>query len=178
MTRLLFPPANKKDHYKGKLTAPMALVEYADFECEDSLAADPIIKQLQVTFGNQLVFVFRHFPLTDLKHIHPHAKQASVAAEIAAGYGKFWEMHDILFKNQTHLEENDLIKMAVSIGIDRDEFIVKLKDPKYMQIVEESYRNGLKNGVKGTPTFYMNNILYEGIVAMDACKRSLEASKK
>lgn len=178
MSGLLFPPANTKDHYRGNLTAPLVLVEYGDFECEDSLAAYLIIKQLQKTFGDRLVFIFRHFPLTDLKHIHPHAKQASVACEIAAKYGKFWEMYDLLFENQTHLEENDLVEMAVSLGIDKKEFLSKLNDPKYLGIVGESYKNGLENGVHGTPTFFMNNVLYEGLVTMDACQRSLESAKE
>ncbi|MDE2025950.1 MAG: thioredoxin domain-containing protein [Patescibacteria group bacterium] len=177
MNRLLFPPANAKDHHRGDLTAPMALVEYGDFECEDSLAAYLIVKQLQAKFGDKLVFVFRHFPLTDLKHIHPHAKQASVACEIAAEYGKFWGMHDLLFENQIHLEENDLAEMAVSLGIDKKEFLSKQKDPKYMKKVEKSYENGLENGVHGTPTFFMNNVLYEGLITIDACPRSLESLK-
>ncbi len=176
MNVVLSPSANKDDHYKGILNAPLALVEYADFECEDSLAAYPIVKQIQKIYRDKLVFVFRHFPLTDLKNIHPHAKKAAVASEIASEYGKFWEMHDLLFENQTHLEDNDLIKLAISIGIDKDEFLTKGKDEKYMRKVEKSYENALANGIHGTPTFFMNNVLYEGLVTMDACQRSLESA--
>lgn len=165
----------KADHYLGDLNAPITLVEYGDFECDDTKAMLPIIKKLRKQFGEKLLFVFRHFPLTDLKHIHPHAKQASVAAEIAHEYKKFWGIHDLLFKNQLHLEIKDLAKYLKSLGITIpiEEFKEKMKQDVYWKKVEQSFNDGLMSGATGTPRFYVNGLLYEGDYSYGDLKKTI-----
>ncbi len=175
----LTPSANKKDYYKGNLSAPLVLVVYGDFECDDTKAALPIIEKLRKDFGDKLLFVFRHFPLTDVKNIHPHANQSHVASEIAAEKGKFWEMYEKLFKYQTKLERTDFAKYlnAIGVKIPWEEFEEQMKLPKYWDKVKQTVKNGVKNGVTGTPRFFINGSLYQGEETYSALKKALQSSK-
>ncbi|MCE9540615.1 MAG: thioredoxin domain-containing protein, partial [Bacteroidetes bacterium] len=101
MSTLLKPPVNSNDHIRGNINAPIELVEYGDFQCSDCGRAYPMIKAIRQALGDDLKFVFRHFPLTE---IHPQAVNAALAAEAAALQNKFWEMHDIILQNQKQLE--------------------------------------------------------------------------
>src|SRR5258708_12944484 len=103
---LLTPPVSAQDHVAGPDDAPVTLVEYGDFECPYCGMAHPIVKKVQRELGNQLRFVFRHFPLAEA---HPHARIAAQAAEAAGAQGKFWEMHDNLFEHQPPLPVEDLL---------------------------------------------------------------------
>ena len=90
-------PVNERDHVKGPATAPVTIVEYGDYECPFCGAAHASIKQVEQLLGDDLMFAFRHFPLSQ---IHPHAFQAALAAESAGAQGRFWDMHDLLFTHQ------------------------------------------------------------------------------
>src|SRR5947199_6941086 len=90
----LILPVSERDHIQGPADAPVTLVEYGDYECPYCGGAYPIVKEIQQRMGDRLRFVFRNFPLAQ---VHPHARQAAIAAEIAANHGKFWEMHDSLY---------------------------------------------------------------------------------
>ena len=111
----LQPRVNKADHLQGNLDAPIELVEYGDYQCPHCGRAYPIVKSIQRKMGNKLKFVFRNFPLAEM---HPDATRAAVAAEIAASQGKFWEMHDRLFENQTALDDENLAQYAADLGLD------------------------------------------------------------
>jgi protein-disulfide isomerase len=118
-----------------------------------------VVKSAQRELGKQLRFVFRHFPLAEA---HPHARLAAEAAEAAAAQGKFWEMHDLLFEHQDALEAEDIIGYAKSLGLDMAQFARDLKDPKTTKRVRDDFRSGVRSGVNGTPTFFINGSRFEG----------------
>lgn len=155
----LTPPVSERDHTTGPEGAPVTLVEYGDYECPYCGMAYAVVKSAQRELGDQLRFVFRNFPLAEA---HPHAKLAAEAAEAAAAQGKFWEMHDVLFEHQDALEADDIIGYAKSLGLDMAQLGRDLKDPKYTKRVRDDFRSGVRSGVNGTPTFFINGSRYEG----------------
>ena len=155
----LVPPVNEHDHIQGSETAPITLVEYGDFQCPYCGQAYPIVKQVQTRLGDNLRFVFRHFPLT---RIHAHAEIAAESAEAAGAQGKFWEMHDIIFENQKRLEPTDLVGYASQLGIDTNRFSRALAGHIYAPYVREHFMSGVHSGVNGTPTFFINGERYDG----------------
>jgi protein-disulfide isomerase len=142
----------ERDHAHGKTTAPITLVEYGDFECPYSQQAVQTVQALQREFGPDLRFVFRHFPLNK----HPHALQASEAAEAAAAQGKFWPMYDMLFANQWELTYDDLMNYAGRLGLDRTRFAEALDTHRHLDRVRADIAGGRQHGVTGTPTFIVN----------------------
>jgi protein-disulfide isomerase len=155
----LNPPVSEHDHSDGPDDAPVTLVEYGDYECPYCGMAHPIVQSIQRKLGNQLRFVFRNFPL---REAHPHAQHAAEAAESAGAQGKFWEMHDIIFEHQDALEDLDLIRYAGAIGIDPDRVAGDLANKTYVKRVREDFRSGVRSGVNGTPTFFINGERYNG----------------
>ncbi len=102
--------------------------------------------------------MFRHFPLTQ---IHPHAEHAAEAAEAAGGPGQFWEMHDLLFENQDALEDDDLRRYADRLGLDVERS--RASSPRrHAPRVASDFRSGVRSGVNGTPTFFINGARHEG----------------
>jgi len=152
-------PVGDRDHSQGPADAPVTLVEYGDYECPHCGRAYPIVKSVQKHFGTRLRFVFRNFPLSES---HPHAEQAAVSAEAAADFGKFWEMHDLLFENQNHLELADIGSYAVKAGIARKAFDDEIRSGKKERRVHEDFMSGVRSGVNGTPTFFLNGARYDG----------------
>ena len=156
---LLTPPVSERDHATGPADAPVTLVEYGDYECPYCGMAYQVVKSAQRELDKQLRFVFRNFPLAEA---HPHARNAAQAAEAAAAQGKFWEMHDMLFEHQEALEAEDILGYAKSLGLDMVKFARDLQDATYAKRVRDDFRSGLKSGVNGTPTFFINGSRYEG----------------
>lgn len=152
-------PVNKRDHIRGTLEAPVTLVEYGDYECPHCGATHQIVNELQTQVGDKMSFVFRNFPLT---MIHPHALQAAEAAEAAGAQGKFWEMHDILFERQQNLDETDLLAYAEALGLDMDRFEQDLIEHVYVPLIQEDFRSGVRSGVNGTPSFFINGVRHNG----------------
>jgi protein-disulfide isomerase len=156
---VLTPPVSERDHASGPENAPVTLVEYGDFECPYCGMAYLVVKSAQRELGKQLRFVFRNFPLAEA---HPHARLAAQAAEAAAVQGKFWEMHDALFEHQDALEAEDIAGYAKSLGLDMAQFARDLQDAKYTKRVRDDFRSGVRSGVNGTPTFFINGSRFEG----------------
>lgn len=156
---LLTPAVSERDHATGPEDAPVTLVEYGDYECPYCGMAYTVVKSAQRELGEQLRFVFRNFPLAEA---HPHARLAAQAAEAAAAQGKFWEMHDALFQHQDALEAEDLAGYAKSLGLDMAQFARDLEDAKYTKRVRDDFRSGVRSGVNGTPTFFINGSRFEG----------------
>jgi protein-disulfide isomerase len=172
----LVPPVSERDHSRGDPSAPVTLLEYGDYECPHCGLAYPIVKSIQHRLGRKLRFVFRNFPLGEA---HPHARRAAEAAEAAADQGKFWEMHDALYENQDRLEDEDLIALARAIRIDSARFATALEEGTFTARVREDFRNGIRSGVNGTPTFFVNGERYDGAWPdEDAFVRALEAAAK
>jgi protein-disulfide isomerase len=156
--RLTVPVSEDSDHIQGPADAPLTLLEYGDYECPYCGQAYPIVKQLQKQLGDRLRFVFRNFPITTA---HPHSEQAAEAAEAANGQGRFWEMHDYLYEHQQHLDDSDLHAYAEQLGLDLDRFDRDLADHTYAERVREDFMSGVRSGVNGTPSFYINGIRHD-----------------
>jgi protein-disulfide isomerase len=152
-------PVSERDHVLGPETAPVTLVEYGDFECPFCGAAHPSVVQVRQTLGDELRFAFRHFPLSQ---IHPHALPAAEAAEAAGAQGKFWEMHDMLFANQRALGLDHLLGYAAALGLDLDRFALELEQHTHEPRIREDFMSGIRSGVNGTPTFFVNGVRHNG----------------
>jgi protein-disulfide isomerase len=149
----LTPPVGAQDHVQGPTSAPVTLVEYGDFECPFCGRAHPIVKTLQRQFDDLMRFAFRHFPLTQA---HPHAQSAAEAAEAAGAQGTFWPMHDMLFEHQYALEFDDLVAYAAALDLDVERFAEELATGLHRPRVREHFMSGVRSGVNGTPTFFIN----------------------
>ena len=147
------------DHVQGNADAPITLIEYGDFECPHCGRAYPIVHQVIERLGSDLRFVFRHFPLHEA---HPHAMHAAQAAEAAGAQGKFWEMHDQLFQHQHALTDDDLVGYARSIGIDAERVRQELAAGTHERKVRSDFMGGVRSGVNGTPTFFINGVRFDG----------------
>ena len=156
---LTLPVSEDRDHVQGPADAAVTLLEYGDYECPYCGAAYPIIKEVQARLGESLRFVFRNFPISTS---HPHAEQAAEAAEAAAAQGKFWEMHDLLYENQARLRDDDLHGYAEQLELDAERFDRELADNVHAQRVHEDFMSGVRSGVNGTPTFYVNGARHDG----------------
>jgi protein-disulfide isomerase len=165
-------PVDGRDHVRGPANAPATLVEYGDYECPYCGLAHPIVKEVQRRLGHQLRFGFRHFPLNE---IHPHAQMAAEAAEAAGAQNRFWEMHDLLFKNQQALEDADLVRYATALGLDVTRFVNELADRIWEPRVREDFMSGVRSGVNGTPTFFVNGIRHDGPWDADSLTEALVA---
>lgn len=159
MSAHLKPVVTIADHIQGEDTARITLVEYGDYQCPHCGAAYPVIKKIQSKFGNQIRFVFRNFPLSDA---HPFALPAAVATEAATLQNKFWEMHDIIFENQQLLSDAGLLKMADTIGLSMQQFNKDIKKETLAEKVETDFESGIRSGVNGTPSFFINGIKFDG----------------
>lgn len=155
----LTPDVSERDHAAGDPHAPVTLVEYGDYECPHCGMAYPIVKSIQRRLGKKLRFVFRNFPLAES---HPHARHAAESAEAAADQGKFWQMHDALFENQDRLEDDNLVALARRLKLDALAIEGALEDGTYTTRVREDFRSGVRSGVNGTPTFFINGQRYDG----------------
>jgi protein-disulfide isomerase len=158
-TAKLKPPVGPHDHVQGPAEAPVTLVEYGDYECPYCGEAYPVVKALQKRLGDQMRFVFRNFPLAQA---HPHAEHAAEAAEAAGAQGKFWEMHDLLYENQDALEDEDLVRYARALHLDVPRFVKEMESGAYLERVREDFRSGVRSGVNGTPTFFINGARHDG----------------
>ena len=152
-------PVSNRDHSTGPADAPITLVEYGDYECPDCLNAQPILAELRRQIGDRLRIVFRHFPLSS---VHHRASAAAVAAEAAAAQGKFWEMHESLFKHQNELADTDLTHLALRLGLELYRFQRDSESDAYARRIRDDYEGGVQSGVKGTPTFFINDRRYRG----------------
>jgi protein-disulfide isomerase len=152
-------PVSERDHVLGPPDAPATLVEYGDYECPHCGEAYPIAKMVQNRMGNRLRFVYRHFPLAEL---HPHALTAAEAAEAAGTQGKFWPMHDLLFENQEALDDESLVSYAADLGLDVPRFVSELSEHTWEPRVRKDFMSGIRSGVNGTPSFFINGVRHDG----------------
>ncbi|MFW5690993.1 MAG: DsbA family protein [Chloroflexota bacterium] len=169
----LAQPVTDEDHIRGAAQAPVTLVEYADFECPHCGRAHPILKTLVSVLGNDLRFVYRHFPLSKG---HPHAQQAAEAAEAAGAQGRFWEMHDLLFKNQRALKTGHLEHYARELALDVERFIDELQRDVHAGRVRDDFNSGVRSGVNGTPSFFINGKRYDGAYDYDSLLEAIQSA--
>ena len=163
----LKPPVSGKDRSTGNPAASVTLVEFGDYQCPHCGHAHPLLKRLLKEKGKDLLFVFRNFPLQE---IHPAAFMAALAAEAAAIQHQFWPMHDLIFENQESLHGNTFLDFAEKLELDINQFVFDMKSNKVIEKVEGDFESGIRSGVNGTPTFYING---EMLSSYDATYGSL-----
>lgn len=160
-----------KDVWQGKADAPVALIGYGDYESEACAKAHEVVKKLLQTFGNKLKFSYRHFPLTQ---IHQRSHKAAEAAVAAAQEGKFWDMHELLFRNRKHLGSVSLKEYAREAGVVDKNFLPKLVDSLYGWTVRNDLLEGLNKGVRDVPAFFINNEPFTGKPTFENLRKAIE----
>ena len=166
-------PVGERDRAQGPVDAPVTLVEYGDYECPYTRRSVAVIRGLRRRLGDDLRFVFRNFPLTQ---IHPHAQARAEAAEAAGAQGRFWEMFDYLFDHQKMLGD-DLSGAASEVGLDVARFAEDLQQHTHAARVREDYRGGVESGVRGTPTFFINGVRYDGSHDLQSLLGAIEGTR-
>lgn len=157
------------DHSLGSAAAPVTLLEYGDYECPSCAQAEPLTRHLVDTLGEDIRFVFRHFPLVE---VHPNAE---LAAEAAAAQGRFWEMHQLLFRTPHHLALADLTKHAEAIGLDMTRFLAEMADHIYTQRIQEHRRAGEMTLLRATPAVFLNGKLVDVSFGLDKLEKAVHA---
>jgi len=152
-------PVGRRDHIQGPDNAPLTLLEYGDYECPFCGKAHLAVKAIQQSLGKRVRFVFRNFPLSNA---HPHAEHAAEAAEAAGAQGRFWEMHDLLFENQDAIEDDDLLEYAAALELDTARVFAEIESEAYAARIREDFMSGVRSGVNGTPTFFINGLRHDG----------------
>lgn len=151
-------PISAADHLLGSARAPVAVIEYGDFECPLCHAVEPAVRQLLQTHALTVVFAFRHFPLEDA---HRHALMAAQAAEAAAAQGQFWPMHNLLLSNPGQLARRHLESYAEMLNLDLGRFRAELDDEIYRQRVREHQEGGIRSHLRATPGFFINGVIQD-----------------
>jgi protein-disulfide isomerase len=168
----LYPPVTDQDHSLGAAEAKCTLVEYGDYQCSYCGEAYPIVKRLRKHFADDLRFIFRNFPLGEM---HPQAEHAAETAMFAGKYGKFWEMHDLLYENQQRLDDDGLLEMAGSLKLDVDRLQQDLAAGTYLAAVKGDFRGGVRSGVNGTPTFFINGQRHDAGFDLETLTAAIQA---
>jgi protein-disulfide isomerase len=169
-------PVRDQDHSAGSVDAPVVLVEFGDYQCLHCGAAYPMVQKVQKKLGKRLRFVFRNFPLTSA---HPQALWAAEFAEAAAAQGRFWEVHDFVFENQASLGQPSVfLQAAKRLGLDPTRVERELAEHTYIPRIQEDYTGGIRSGVNGTPTFFIQGARYDGPPEFAPLVAALEASAK
>ncbi|HEY1922664.1 MAG TPA: thioredoxin domain-containing protein [Tepidisphaeraceae bacterium] len=165
-------PVTSDDHVQGDERAPIILVEYGDYECPHCGHAYPIVKRVQKHFGDRLLFIFRNFPLHE---IHPNAENAAEAAEFAAAHERFWEMHDQIFENQSELGLPLLLELAKNLRLSVPDLKNSLTARQYASRVRNDFLGGVRSGVNGTPTFFINGDRHDGPFEFEDLVEAIDA---
>ena len=169
--KLVVPVDPSRDHIQGDSKAILTLVEYGDYQCPFCGAAYPEVKKVQKELGSKLRFVFRNFPLTN---VHEFAMAAAETAEAASAQGKFWEMHDLLYEHQATLGDHSVaLGYAKKLGLDTQKFESEIAQHVHAKRIKDDFMGGVRSGVNGTPTFYVNGARHDGPAEAAALIESL-----
>lgn len=171
---ILTPPVSYRDHIQGPSNAALVLVEFGDYQCPHCRAVYPVVKAIQRELEDRLCFVYRHFPLVE---IHPHALLAAEAAEAAGAQGRFWQMHNLLFRNSPELASEDLRSYAADIGLDVREFVESVRARRHLPRVEQDIESALGSGARGTPAFFINGVRHEGGYDLASLREALHVTQ-
>lgn len=168
-------PVNENDHIQGKTNAPITLVEYGDYECPVCGEAYPIVKRIQSDFGDKLRLVFRNFPLVEQ---HPYAMLAAETAEFAAVYKQFWEAHDFLYENQAYFNSSFMKKLIETLKLPVNQYIIELENKTFEEKIRNDFMGGVRSGVNGTPTFFINGRRHDGSFYYEDLSSAIEQALK
>jgi protein-disulfide isomerase len=174
----LRPPVSEHDHAAGPADAPLTLLEYGDYQCPHCAAADPTVHAIQKAFGKELRFVFRNFPLAEM---HPAAEPAAEFAEGAALQGKFWEAHDAIFAwSRRHgppsLGPEAFAAIAATLGLDSEKLEAEVSSHRYLERIKNDFNGGIRSGVNGTPSFFINGQRFDGAPTIEELTSALRAA--
>jgi Na+/H+ antiporter NhaA len=164
-----------RDHIRGDAEAPVTLVEYGDYECPYCGRAEPVVRALLDSFGDEVRYVWRHLPLSD---VHPSAQMAAEAAEAAAAQGAFWQLHDKILRHQGGETADDLMRYAEELGLDVDRFWDELRRRRYADRVAEDVASADASGVAGTPTFFINGRRHQGAYDIDTLSNAVTRARR
>lgn len=161
----------------GNPDAPLTIVEFADFQCPYSQEASFVMRELAAKYPDEIYYVYRDLPLTD---IHPLAQMAALSGECAAEQDKFWEYHDKLYQKQSSLSEDSFVTFARELNLNVDQFQSCLSKERYADELQEDLEAGVAAGVRGTPTFFINGNRIAGSIpaeVMEAIVKSVIKSE-
>ena len=165
-------PVTPHDHIRGPADAAVTLVEYGDYECPHCGAINEIVNAVLKRFPRELRFVFRHFPL---KEVHPNAQAAAEGAEFAGAHDRFWEMHEGLYQNRDRLGRPLLLELARALGLSESDLQKALDTEEYAARIRADFRGGVRSGVNGTPTFFVDGRRHDGSFAFDGLVAAIES---
>jgi protein-disulfide isomerase len=150
---LLTPSLEAIDHVRGGAGAQLELVMFGDFQCPYCRTAQAPVRRVQEELGDELLFAFRHFPIRER---HPMAQAAAEASESAAAQGRFWEYHDALYESQDRLSDEELFRIARSLGLSAERVADDLAEGRWRDRIARDVRSAEDSGIQGTPTFFVN----------------------
>lgn len=151
-------PVSDQDHSVGPADAPVTVVEYGDYQCPYCGEAFPVVKELLQRYDGRIRFVFRNFPLQE---IHPEAVDAAFVAEFAADHGEFWQAHDLLYENQKELGPQLYQRICEALGLSVTDLQTAATQNTYIARIQADEEGGIRSGVNGTPTFFLNGAIVE-----------------
>jgi Na+/H+ antiporter NhaA len=172
---LATPVDDEIDHVRGPADAPVTIVEYADFECPYCGRAEPALRELLAEFGDDIRYVFRHLPLSD---VHPRAQLAAEASEAAGKQGRFWEMHDLLFEHQDALRPPDLLEYARELGLESARIERELRHNDFAARIARDTESAELSNVSGTPTFFVNGHRHRGAYDLATLEAAVRAARQ
>src|SRR5215475_12022025 len=173
MEEFAVPKITADDHALGPADAPVAVVEYGDYECPFCRGAARDLHRMLDLYPGSIRFVFRNFPIPQL---HPHAEQAAEAAEAAAAQDRFWEMYELLLRPSSGLDLDSLLGYARDIGLDLDQFGKEVTGAAHAAKIEQDVREGVRNGVNATPKFYVDGRRIDGKFPLEGLEDAIRAS--
>lgn len=163
-------PVLPSDHVRGAAHARVTVVEYGDFECPMCRSAEPAVRMLLEAHPAAVRLVFRHYPI---ESAHPHALMAAEAAEAAGAQGKFWEMHDLLLKQEARLGRGALETYAAQLALDIASFKASLDDEIYRQRVRDQVDGAVRSHLRATPGFFVNGHFQDASAGMHALREAV-----
>ncbi|HET7543258.1 MAG TPA: thioredoxin domain-containing protein [Polyangiaceae bacterium] len=171
----LRPPVSEHDHVAGPADAPLTLLEFGDYQCPHCALADPVVRAIQKAFAEELRFVFRNFPLTEM---HPAAEPAAEFAEGAAAQGKFWPAHDAIFAySRRHgpesLGPSAFASIAAALQLDAVKLEADVASHRYLERIKNDFNSGVRSGVNGTPSFFINGKRFDGAYTIEDLTEAL-----
>lgn len=151
--RPTYPDIYNPKPYAGNTNASVFVEEFSDFQCPYCGKAEPVVEQILSDYGDRIKLRYAQFPLVNL---HPYAYKAAEASECANDQGKFWPYHDMLFRNQDDLSRGTLLRLAQALNLDMGNFTACLDSDAKASIVDQETNEGIRRGVQGTPTFFID----------------------
>jgi protein-disulfide isomerase len=174
MATLRIPPSSH-DHAKGPASAAVTLVEYGDYQCPYCGQAYWVLQDIEASFRNDLRFVFRHFPLTE---VHPFAMLAAEAAEAAGARGKFWDMHAALYQNQDALDLDSVLAYGAALDLDAESMRADIESHRHVPKIQDDFMGGVRSGVNGTPCFFINGVRHDGAWDAASLSRAIASTRR